>query len=160
MITIRNIKNSDWTGIMEIQREAYPEFLAETYEALASKVAVSPDTCYAAIENDIVLGYIITLPCRKGIPPGINTTKDEYVESEELHIHDMAVRKSARGKKIGELLEKHMRENLPVEKYKIISLVAVEGADAYWSMLDYKETVCSKSLEPYGESAKYMIKGL
>lgn len=157
---IRHIEEKDWDGILVLQEEVYPPDLAEGYEPLSVKVKASPETCFVAEENGSVVGYVIACPCRTDNPPGINAVTVDLSCKDELHIHDMAVKKTARGGKIGLILNEMVFDKARDAGYAAVSLVAVNGADRYWQNLGYTAAVAVKDMSDYGGQAVYMKKNV
>lgn len=162
-VKIRRMSPSDLPEVSRIQRECYSESLLETVDSFSAKLSVAPDFCFMAVQGDLVVGYVVSLPWVFGEVPDLNGA--EYPvppNSDSLCIHDMAVTPTAR--KAG--AAKHMLDAvLDIAKhrgYKRISLVAIQGASSYWMRHGFKIVhageLLKSDLSSYGQEAVYMAK--
>ncbi|WP_440055246.1 GNAT family N-acetyltransferase [Pseudoalteromonas sp. T1lg65] len=154
---IQEIEERNWSGILKIQDGAYHEVGPEELDVLKSKQSLSPDTCFVCVsEQDDVLGYLLAHPWNGSEPPKLFEPLPDTVNSNSLFLHDMAVSPRSKGQGIGHSM---MAELIKVSAFKgieRITLVAVQGADSFWSLLDFKEIPGENLCPSYGEDAILM----
>ncbi len=154
---IRHINNNDWTAILTIQAECYPEMAHETLAALQSKWNLSPESCYVIQCNNQVVGYCLAHPWVIDQPPSLEQQVTAVTAPNTLYLHDIALSAKARGIKAGENTFNLLKQKAKELNFDSLSLVAVEGADTYWQCLGFKSRIIEKSLDNYPAGACYMV---
>ncbi len=154
---IRHINNDDWSAILAIQAECYPEIAHETLSTLQSKVSVSPDTCYVIQFKTQVVGYCLAHPWLIAQPPSLEQQISAVTAPNTLYLHDIALSAKARGIKAGENTFNLLKQKAKELNFDTLSLVAVGGADTYWQRLGFKSRIIAKSLDNYPDGACYMV---
>ncbi|KZN28533.1 hypothetical protein N480_10595 [Pseudoalteromonas luteoviolacea S2607] len=154
---IQEIEEKNWLAILSIQNDAYHQVGLEELDVLKSKYAASPDTCFACVsdQND-VLGYLLAHPWSGTQPPKLFEPLPDIGNSDTLFLHDMAVSSHSKGVGIGRQMVKELIKVALQKKIKRITLVAVQGADSFWSLLDFREISRATICPSYGESAVLM----
>lgn len=156
---VQVIKENNWADIMDIQEDAYHEFGLEELEVLKSKQLVSPDTCFVCMSKlGDVLGYLLSHPWRGFEPPKLSQSLLYVEESEYLFLHDMAVKSIAKGRGVGRSMLNELIKIAKKKGVKNITLVAVQGAERFWSLFGFKEVSNQQVCSSYGESAVLMNK--
>lgn len=160
-IKTRKIKENDWHDIMLIQQEAYKDEYAEDYEVLYRKVALSPDTCFVAIdEKNNISGCLITHLYPSGKTAPLNEVLDTIPnESDCLYIHDLAISQKNRGQGIANTLLNTLQTVLQEKNINDLSLVAIDGAHLFWQKIGFleEEHYSAEAFKAeYGEEARLM----
>ena len=158
---IQEIEESHWSDILKIQDEAYHEIGPEELDVLKSKQSASPETCIVCVsDQDDVFGYLLAHPWNGSEPPKLFEPLPGFVNSNSLFLHDMAVSSRSKGQGIGRSMMTELMKISAVKGMERITLVAVQGADSFWSLLGFKE-IPEVNLSPsYGENAILMEKVL
>lgn len=154
---------ADLNCVARIQRECYPDELLEPVESFAAKLAISPDFCFVAVQQQQVVGYAVAMPWRFGEVPELGS--DAYQippQSDSLYIHDIAVSTSTR--KLG--AARHLLDTVIDAAYTRrlaqLCLVAVQGASSYWSRYGFAAMPASvraqQKLAVYGHGATLMTR--
>ena len=156
-MTISNITDESWKGILKVQDEAYTHVPSETLDVLKSKWEASPETCFVFRSNskDIV-GYLLSHPWGSDEPPKLFEKHSPCLSGHTLYLHDLAVRQSSRGLGVGKQLANRLLHLSTLKKFNRILLVAIQGSEDFWFNLGFREvnnvSVCSS----YGFNAKLM----
>ncbi|KAF7786447.1 hypothetical protein PRUB_a1012 [Pseudoalteromonas rubra] len=159
---IQEIKEKNWVGILEVQDSAYHEIGLEELDVLKSKQSASPDTCFVCVsDRDGVLGYLLAHPWTGSEPPKLfEPLPEDVVDSDTLFLHDMAVGPHYKGQGIGRSMMEVLVEVSVKKGVKRITLVAVQGASRFWSLLGFKEISEANLYPDYGKNAVLMEKVL
>ncbi|MBQ4811100.1 GNAT family N-acetyltransferase [Pseudoalteromonas luteoviolacea] len=154
---IQEIKEENWPAILNIQNDAYHQIGPEELEVLKSKYSASPETCFVCVSNqNDVLGYLLAHPWHGTQPPKLFEPLPDTGNSDTLFLHDMAVNSQSKGKGIGRKMVKELIRVALQKRIKRITLVAVQGADSFWSMLDFTKVPRPTICPSYGENAVLM----
>ncbi|ODA30659.1 GNAT family N-acetyltransferase [Veronia pacifica] len=156
---IREIEEDNWRGVLEIQDEAYHEVGPEELDVLRSKQSTSPETCFVCVSDQgDTLGYLLAHPWNGSEPPKLFEPLLDTEKSDSLYLHDMAVSPHSMGQGIGRAMMAKLIEVAELKGVKRITLVAIQGADSFWSLQGFKmisgENICSS----YGDNAVLMEK--
>lgn len=158
---IQEIEESHWSDILKIQDEAYHEVGPEELDVLKSKQSVSPETCFVCVSDEgDVLGYLLTHPWNGSEPPKLFEPLPDFVNSNALFLHDMAVSSRSKGQGIGRSMMTELMKISAVKGMERITLVAVQGADSFWLLLGFKEIPGVNLCPSYGKNAILMEKVL
>ena len=154
---ITEIGKGNWDSILEIQDKVYHEVGPEELDVLKSKQSISPETCFVCVsEQGDTLGYLLAHPWNGAEPPKLHVPLLVTENSDSLYLHDMAVSPQSKGQGIGRSMMAKLIEVAELKGVKRITLVAVQGADSYWSLLGFNvisgENMCSS----YGSNAILM----
>ena len=154
---IRLIEDSHWSDILAIQAKAYHEVDLETLDVLKSKQVASPETCFVCIsKQNETLGYLLAHPWGDSEPPKLFVQLLDTINSQTLYLHDMAVDPYSKGQGIGRTMMAKLIEVAKAKGFKRINLVAIQGADSFWSSLGFKVIVGANISSTYGENAVFM----
>jgi len=156
---IKEIEEIHWNGILEIQDKSYQEIGIEDLEVLKSKNEASPDTCFVCLSNKgEVLGYLLAHPWSGITPPKLFEPLPNIEQCDYLYLHDMAVSPQSKGKGIGRTAALKLFEVAQNKGIKSVSLVAVQGAQSFWSIIGFQEVTGVNICSSYGEKAILMEK--
>ncbi|WP_094676032.1 GNAT family N-acetyltransferase [Hydrocoleum sp. CS-953] len=144
---IRQIIESDWGYIAEIEKQAYPSITestgvrrtnAESIDVLRAKNILSPETCFVFEVDSIVVAFCLSHPYPANSPPSLNSKIDEVIQSSNLFIHDMAVKQTHSGQGIATKLFNHLLSVAVKLNYHSMSLVAVQNAFSFWAKFGFE----------------------
>lgn len=165
-MNIQTIKETNWNAILDIQSEAYQEVNPENVEVLKSKWIASPETCFVCLSDQgKVLGYLLSHPWNNIEPPKLFEPLPNIQGGEHFYLHDMAISPQSKGQGLGQAMVKELFEEVQKKGVKIIRLVAVQGAESYWSIHGFKVVIEAKIGgvkigSSYGKDAVLMEKTL
>lgn len=157
---IRPIAPTDWPAILALQAETYYALEPESETVLRSKQQLGPESCLVAASGDKLLGYCLAHPWSKQTPASLYHCYSQPSGHETLYIHDMVVSTKARGRGIARAFLRHLEQLARQKAQQEMSLVAVQGADGYWSSVGFRPRATGKSLDQYGDEAVYMWRPL
>lgn len=104
------------------------------------------------------VGYCFAHPWKLGFPPSLDCCYEQPLGTECLYIHDVVVAPQARGLGVAQAFFQQLERLAQSKAYRQMALVAVQGADRYWSRLGFAEVATRKDLSGYGAQAVYMQK--
>ncbi|WP_038292733.1 GNAT family N-acetyltransferase [Zooshikella ganghwensis] len=156
---IRQIIESDWDSIEQIQAQSYYEVEAEDISVLKSKWVVSPCTCKVFAYDGCVLGYLLAHPWANKAPPKLH---EKITVSEKacsrLYLHDLAVDQHSRGNGVAHRLVEDLLETALAANVQEIMLVSVQLTTPFWSRYGFKKDNNVAICQSYGPSGCLMRK--
>lgn len=166
-ITLRPMRPADLPAVLAIQAQCYGETLLESSEALASRLALSPDTCWvAALPDGALAAYLFTHAWPEASLPawnGLLVRNWDDGETLTWFVHDMAVAPIGRGAGLPPRLYAAAREAAISAGLASSRLIAVQSAATYWRRLGYAPVPAERhaaKLAAYGDDAVLMGCGL
>jgi GNAT superfamily N-acetyltransferase len=158
---IRHVRDGDWDGIVALEAGAYAALgLSEERSALESRVRSSPTTCFVLDVEQRLAAYLLALPYPALQYPDLASTQDTAFRSRNLHLHDLVVAESLRGKGLARRLLRHLTATARSHGYDQISLVAVAGTETFWSANGFTARHGVVAAGSYGPNAVYMSRAL
>lgn len=161
--TLRLMRAADLPAILDVQAQCYGDALIESADALSSRLALSPGTCWVAVLSDGTLaGYLFTHAWPEAtLPPWNGQLVCDWPNDEPLtwFVHDMAVAPIGRGLRLAVQLHSAARDVAAASGLRSSRLVAVQSADRYWRRFGYAPMAAGKhaaKLEMYGAGAVLM----
>lgn len=157
-VRIRHLSERDLAGVGRLETSVYQAIgLAEGEDALRSRAAVSPATCFVLEAGRRLAGYSIALPYPMFEFPDL--TRPEGVtdrDSRNLHLHDLVIAEDFRRHGLATRLVRHLEVTAASLTYDRISLVSVAGSAGFWSANGFR--ACPEVALPVGyrENAVYM----
>ena len=130
--------------------------LHEPHGVYANRLALYPAGCRVLTRGEDVVGYFIAHPWLSDSPPTLGAMLPALPDRPECYyLHDIAILPAARSGGAGRVgfeqcLARAAQKGLPA-----IELVAVNGADSYWSKLGF-EPVANEDAEKYGDGSTLM----
>lgn len=154
---------ADLPAVLAVQAQCYGETLLESPEALASRLALSPDTCWvAALRDQQLAAYLFTHAWPEtSLPPWNGRLARDWSDTEPLtwFIHDMAVAPAGRGAGLASRLYGAACDEAIKAGLRTSRLIAVQSADVYWRRLGYAPEAAeihANKLATYGNDAVLM----
>ncbi|PSV09256.1 GNAT family N-acetyltransferase [Photobacterium kishitanii] len=157
---ISPITSSHWQQIERIQHAAYGDDFPESIDVLKSKIAASPQTCFACLDDQQhVIGYLISHPYHKGSTPKLHETST-VIDSIHLHLHDLAIIPTEQGQGIPKLLIDHLFSVLNTMNYQSVSLISVQNSAKFWQKYGFIIDNSLSAPTSYGDSAVCMHRSI
>ncbi|WP_130393176.1 GNAT family N-acetyltransferase [Cupriavidus agavae] len=161
------MRAADLPAVLDIQAQCYGTALVETAGALASRLDLSPATCWiSAVPDGTLAAYLFTHAWPEAsLPPWNGTLARDWSDGEPLtwFVHDMAVAPIGRGAGLAARLYEAARKVALSDGLRASRLVAVQDAEGYWRRLGYapvaKHSLGAK-LATYGKGAVLMGCGM
>ena len=163
MINIRQMKLSDLPSIMLVQAASYSDIIPESANSMLAKLLASPSTCFVAIQNDKVIGYLISLPWEFSNPPALNMQYCTLPSHPDcLYLHDLAIDPTTRKSGAAPALVKTFLNKLAELGFNRASLIAIQNSASYWRRYGFEIVEAPEELNEkitsYGEDTFYMVK--
>jgi GNAT superfamily N-acetyltransferase len=162
-IVLRPMAAFDLPAVLAVQSQCYGDALLESSEALASRLALSPETCWvAALPDGSLAAYLFTHAWPEdALPPLDGVLARDWSDDKTLtwFVHDMAVAPGGRGTGIAQRLYAASRDAALAAGLRSSRLIAVQSASAWWRRLGYAPIVAGKHMEKladYGDDAVLM----
>jgi ribosomal protein S18 acetylase RimI-like enzyme len=160
-VSVREMQEGDLSEVVKIQAYCYTEVAPESPASLLSKLRASPTTCFVAVINRLVVGYLISLPWEFSNPPTLNIEIGELPTNPDcLYLHDLAVAASARKLGAGRALVDRflmMFQRFEVDR---AALIAVQDSAPYWKRYGFRSAIrdlaLNEKLLSYGPNVEYM----
>lgn len=160
-VRLRRISDGDWDGIVALEAGTYGDSeLSEDRAALESRGRVSPDTCFVLARGRQVVGYALALPYPPFRYPDLSRPEVTACHSRNLHLHDLVVAEKLRGRGLAKRLLGRLTATAGRRSYERISLVAVGGADTFWSANGFHPHTEVALPRSYGSDAVYMSRAV
>jgi hypothetical protein len=155
----RPVRPTDLDVINHIADEIHTS-LPERSEVFEEKCTLFPEGCFVFTRDEQVLGYGLSHLWKMGDIPHLDTFLGKLPNSPNcIFIHDVAVLPQARGNNAAGTYIALV--TAVARKYELtrLTLVSVYNTDVLWSRYGFKiidDRSLLKTLDDYGQSAKYM----
>jgi len=154
---IRHIQENDWAAIIAIENAAYTDIAPESMETLRSRVLLSPETCFVAVnDDDEVLGCCFAHRWIPNAAPALHEVLQALPESKNLYLHDLAVAPLAQGTGVAGLLCRELLARAGQKRFLSITLVSVQNSSGFWKKFGFVEVPAVKPSPSYLENAVFM----
>lgn len=173
---VRRMTAADLPGVLRIQAQCYRSDLMEGSEAFASRLALSPATCWVATSGDgraPLAAYLFThswpqssLPPLDGVLMPSTHDDTDATTSLTWFVHDMAVAPAGRGGGLAQRLYEAAMYAALEAGLRHSRLIAVQSAADWWRRLGYAPiaahaaAVHAAKLAGYGHGALIMERTL
>jgi ribosomal protein S18 acetylase RimI-like enzyme len=161
-IDMRALHADDLPQMLALQASVYPPALLESGQVLASKIGAVPAgwTSLAVIDGDTLCAYALGYPWRSDQQPCWNRPLARQQDCDVLYLHDVAVSTAYAGRGIANVLVSQlMRQGRQFGLSRAI-LIAVEGAQGYWSRLGFVALTAASTDPAFGDDAVLMQREL
>ncbi|WP_354683386.1 GNAT family N-acetyltransferase [Cupriavidus necator] len=144
--TVRPMVTADLPAVLAVQASCYTGVLLESEAALASRLALSPQTCFVAPDPrhpGAVAAYLFTHPWPEaGLPPLDGVLDDRWrraaaPDALTWFVHDMAVAPAGRGAGLAPRLYQAALAAARACGLTRSRLIAVQSAASWWRRLGY-----------------------
>jgi GNAT superfamily N-acetyltransferase len=154
-VLTRPLVEPDWPHIAGLEAATYRELgLSEGLAALRSRAGAG--TSFVLEVDGAVAGYLLALPYPYGRFPDLATLDAGPSPVADLHLHDMAVAAEHRRAGLGTRLAGHLLRVARELGYERVSLVALDGRDAFWARRGFVPQPSVPAPTGYGPGATYM----
>lgn len=128
----------------------------EAAELYAERIALAPDGCWVLVDDaDTVIGHCISHPWVRRRPPAMHILLGSLPPNPDCwYLHDVVVAPEGRGQKAVERLLPILAAVAVGHGIDTLALIAVGGADAYWSKQGFVAT--PGNADGFGADALYM----
>ncbi|MFJ2994791.1 GNAT family N-acetyltransferase [Pandoraea sp. NPDC087047] len=170
---IRPMQIGDLPHVMRVQALAYGDVMLESEATLASRLALSPGTCWVAVDregvspNELrVAGYLFTHPWHLAAPPPLDTVLDALPDAPDCwYVHDMALAPRTRGAGVASQLYAAALTAAQSLGLQASALVAVQQSQGFWARFGYGPApevspLIAAKLAGYGDGAVFMTRAL
>ncbi|AQV95847.1 GNAT family N-acetyltransferase [Cupriavidus necator] len=175
IFTVRPMVPADLPAVLAVQASCYTEVLLEGQAALASRLALSPATCWVADDpgqRGALAAYLFTHAWPDASLPPLDGLLDDGwrhaapPDTLTWFVHDMAVAPAGRGAGLAPRLYAAAQAAARAAGLRQSRLIAVQSAASWWRRLGYApvavETAAmhAAKLAGYGASAVLMERTL
>lgn len=160
-VKIRLMRQNDLAQMLAIQAVCYTEIVPETRTSLLAKLAASPTTCFVALLNGQIVGYLLSVPWEFSNPPALNAQNCQLPDAPDcLYLHDLAIAPAGRGAGVGQRLVDAFMQTLYASGLCRACLIAIQGSASYWKRFGFEPVAMMQPLadrlETYGQGAQYL----
>lgn len=163
----RPMRPADLPHVLAVQAQAYGDVMLESEATLGSRLALSPATCWVAVdEAAVVAGYLFTHPWRLAAPPPLDTVLDALPDAPDCwYVHDMALAPRTRGAGVAARLYAAALASAQSLGLGASALVAVQQSQGFWARFGYAAAtdvspLIAAKLAGYGDGAVFMTRTL
>jgi predicted N-acetyltransferase YhbS len=154
-VLTRALAETDWHQVAALEAATYQDLgLSESLDGLRSRAG--DGTSFVVETDGAVVGYVLALAYPYGRFPDLAEASPTPNRDADLHLHDMAVAADHRGAGLGSRLAGHLLVVAREHGYERISLVALEGRDAFWARQGFHPQPSVPTPAGYGPGATYM----
>ncbi|VVE89916.1 GNAT family N-acetyltransferase [Pandoraea bronchicola] len=164
------MRPGDISQVLTVQAQAYRDLMHESEATLASRLTLSPSTCWVAVDagsaDAPVAGYLFTHPWHITAPPPLDTVLDALPDAPDCwYVHDMALAPRTRGAGVASQLYAVALASAQSLGLRASALVAVQQSQGFWARFGYAvatdvSPVIAAKLAGYGDGAAFMTRGL
>lgn len=161
-LCIRPLRPDDVPQMLALQAAVYPPGLHESAQVLSSKISAVPAgwTSLAATQDEHLCAYALGYPWREDRQPRWNHPLVRYDDCDVLYVHDVAVSSACAGRGIARsLVSRLLLQGARFGLDRAI-LIAVEGAQGYWSRHGFVASKAGQVDPAFGSDAVLMSRRL
>ncbi|KQM98325.1 GNAT family N-acetyltransferase [Sphingomonas sp. Leaf25] len=150
----RRATAADASAVARLARAELGEY-GEAAGLYAERIALAPEGCHVLVADDAVVGHCISHPWRRFAPPAMHALLGSVPTNADCwYLHDVVVAGEGRGQRAVERLLPLLIEAARAKCIETLALIAVGGADGYWSRLGFRPV--AGGAEGFGPDAVYM----
>ena len=149
----------DLDCVLGVAAEVHPDY-PEDAAVFAERLARAPAGCHVAAYPGIS-AYVISHPWLMRAPPKLNSFLGALPATPDCwYIHDLAVRRSARGGGLGASAVARVADVARRAGLRRMALVALPGSSAFWERQGFHlASGAPAELASYGADVQLMVKG-
>lgn len=161
---LRHLQDRDLPAVLRLQAQAYPG-LAESAEAIRSRLEKAPQWCWVAEAGDDVCAYLLTHPWQQPLPPVWNEPLPRLpAHGNRFYIHDLALGVAARGHGLAHKLISTALHQAKRSGFHDARLIAVQDSVSFWQRQGFHVHSALREfeavLQSYGDDARLMQREL
>lgn len=148
---------ADLPAVLDVQAQCYGSHFLESEDALASRLALSPSTCWVAEDpsrSGALAAYLLTHPWPQDSLPPLDVVLTRHWTDDDpdllWFVHDMAVAPAGRGEGLAVRLYHAARDVALAKGLRASRLIAVQSAAPWWRRLGYAP-MGAEAAAPYAE---------
>ncbi len=150
----RRATAGDAPAIARLARAELGDY-GEAADLYAERIELAPEGCHVFVTDDTVVGHCISHPWYRFAPPALHTLLGGIPTNADCwYLHDVVVAREGRGQRAVERLLPLLSEAAQAKGIATLALIAVGGADGYWSRLGFRPA--SGGTDGFGPDAIYM----
>lgn len=158
---IRALTLSDVPGLLAVQRACYGDGLIESAETFQARLTSPANSSLAVERQGRLCAYAAACRSRLGRITPLHGDFEPAPEPDTLYLHDLAVLPAFAGQGLAQALLTALLAQARADGLRHSALVAVQGAERYWSRRGYTPRVLqANGLAAYGPGAVYMTRTL
>lgn len=151
----RPMLESDLDRVASISDAVHGNY-TESRATYAERISLFPQGCKVFTRNGEALGYVVCHPWHAATPPALNAVLGAIPDDADcLYFHDIALLPEGRGSGAGAQALAIAHDLAKAGGFSSLCLVAVNGADSYWSAQGFSVVTDRPS---YGEGSYAMSK--
>lgn len=149
----RPMRPDDLAAVTAISATVHGDF-AETQRTYAERLALYPAGCLVLEQGGAVLGFLVSHPWHQSQSPALNQPLGAIpTRNADYYLHDIAVLQQTRGSGAGKAALAYVIDHARESGFTQIDLVAVNGADRFWSAQGFEHV---EKISPYGPGTHVM----
>ena len=145
-------------AIADVVHPNYPEDPA----VFAERLALYPRGCLVLVQEDRMIGYIVSHPWRYAEPPALNSLLGALpAKPSTYYIHDIALLSAARGSGAADAVVSRLIAYAKARGFPNLSLTAVNDSAAFWrrhGFVPAPNPELDAKLRSYDEQARFMVR--
>lgn len=131
---IQPLTVGDVPQVLEVQKDAYLPQLIESAETFVKKMQLFPRGCLGFFDEGKLLAYVFSHPWSGDQVVPLDCGLADLPEAPDcLYIHDLAVRRDSRSRRIGGQLVEALFSLAQTLRIRRFMLVAVQGSEGFWT---------------------------
>lgn len=163
------MRAEDVPAVLAIQAQAYAGFeVLEDAALFHNRLQLSPATCWVARIDGAMVGYLVSYPWTRDMPPPLNQCVAHLPDgADSWFLHDCAVGGAAAGLGVGRQLVTTALQSAARQGWRHATLVSLAPAVHFWRRQGYRPRTIAAAdralldkLQGYGEGACYMARAL
>ena len=159
----RQMREEDIPAVVAISDVVHGRF-TERAEVFAERLSLYPAGCFMLDDEGAAAGYLITHPWHRRSPVPLDELIGSIPEDAGgYYLHDLALLPDTRGLGAGRRGVELVLAHAAGAGFGEVSLVAVNGADAFWSAQGFSrvdDVAIAYKLASYGEGTFFMERGV
>lgn len=162
-LQLRALTPADVGGVLHIQTLCYGAEFSESEAVFARRLQAPHHCSWAAQQNEQLVAYLAAYWSGLGKVTPLEGDFAAQPQASVLYLHDMAVNPAHAGQGLARKLLESALEQASARGVRQAALVAVRGADSYWSRQGFapaslEDAQQQAHLHSYGEDAVYMVR--
>jgi len=133
------MRTEHWPEIMAVQKAAYHEIEPESRSVMERKMELSPESCFTALADNRVAGYVLAHPWMSGKAPPLHERLTVIpATADSLYLHDLALLPEWRGQNAAAALCRAVLRAGRALGYRQSHLTAIQGSVPFWEKMGYR----------------------